>query len=343
MAKDGSVTYPVVERACNELLARGQKPSRPAVQALLETDEYLGRKGSNAVVQQYLNEFWDVVAKNQIAPPRKVEGMPDEYVGVLDRALFELVNISREMAAKEVAAEREALKSHEAKMDAAVQTARDAAAAADQLRLRAEGERNAVEQRLRDLTAELGEAKRSIQSGQERESRLSADMRERDVQIRHLDAALAAAKSAAADAASQHEAERNRLLTQVDEARQRSIKEAEASKALNAKNLELAQDLATTRAHLASATEATQRAQDGLTAANQKLAESKQKLEQRDGQIAALERKVLSQELRIEAEERQRREAETRLEQHLEELGHLRGRIEELEKLPKDAAAAKEA
>lgn len=330
MAKDGSVTYPVVERACNELLARGQKPSRPAVQALLETDEYLGRKGSNAVVQQYLNEFWDVVAKNQIAPPRKVEGMPAEYVGVLDRALFELVNISREMAAKEVAAEREALKSREAKMDEAVQTARDAAAAADQLRIRAEGERNAVEQRLRDLTAELGDAKRSIQSGQERESRLAADVRERDVQIRHLDAAVTAAKDAGRAAQAQHETEVRRLLQQVDDARQSALKEANAVKALNARVSAVEQELATTRARLDGAAEQVAGLQKDVEKKAALITEKSNLVVAKETEISTLNRRLLTMEVQVDAANQQRASAEDRLSAQTEELGRLRGRLDAL-------------
>lgn len=332
MAQDSNVTYQVVRRACKALLERHEKPSRPAVQELLATDEYLGHKGSNAVVQKLINEFWVEVTELVTAPPRVIEGMPAEYVSVIDKALIEMVNISRDATAKEVAEERAGLKAREAEMAAAVQDARDAAAAADQLRLRAEGERNALEQRLREQAAELALAKKDIQSGQERESLLTADVRERDVQIKHLDAAIAAGREAAEVAQSQHKAEVNRLLQQVDDARQSALKEAAAVKSLSTRVGALEQELATARAQLAAQGDQIGSLRSDIAQKAAVIEEKSNQIAVKDAEITSLNRRVLTMEVQVAAANQQRTAAEDRLSVQTEEVGRLRGRIEVLEK-----------
>lgn len=340
MSRDSDVTYPVVRRACEALLAQHQRPSRPAVQDLLATEEYLGHKGSNVLVQKLINDFWVEVAGLVTAPSRVIEGLPPEYVGVIDRALIEMVNISRETASRELASAHEALRNREAEMNASIQEARDLAAAADQSRLRAEGERNALEARLREQAAELSQSKKDLQAGQERESRLTADVRERDIQIKHLDAAVAAAKEAATAAQAQHDAEVRRLLGQVDEARQNAIREAAAAKALNTRISALDQELATARAQLeASGAQLTAVRKDVA----QKVAQITEKSNQvvaKDAEIAALNRRLLTAEVQVDAANQQRTSAESRLSAQTEELGRLRGRIEALEKSQNDEAAS---
>lgn len=58
MSRSSVVTYEHVRQACYEILAKGERPTRPAVQELLSTDRYVGQKGSNAVVQNHIQEFW---------------------------------------------------------------------------------------------------------------------------------------------------------------------------------------------------------------------------------------------------------------------------------------------
>ncbi|MDR0701632.1 MAG: DNA-binding protein [Azoarcus sp.] len=58
MTRGSNVALEDVRRAAFEILSRGERPTRPTVQELLATQEHLGRKGSNAVVQRLLNQFW---------------------------------------------------------------------------------------------------------------------------------------------------------------------------------------------------------------------------------------------------------------------------------------------
>ncbi len=340
MSQDSNVTYEVVRRACAELLGRGEKPSRPSVQALLVRDDYLGHKGSNAVVQKLINGFWSEVGDRLKAPPRIVADVPEPYVATIDKALADMVTISRQIADEEMATREAALTERQTEMQAQVQAARDLAAAADQSRLRAEGERNALEARLREQAAELAQSRKDVQAGQEREARLTADVRERDTQIKHLDAAVVAAKEAAAAAQAQHEAEVRRLLVQVDEARQNAIREAAAVKALNARVNTLDQELATARAQLDASAGQITALRKGINEKAAKITEQEGQLSAKDAELSALNRKLLTIEVQVDAANQQRTVAEGRLAAQTEELGRLRGQIEALEKIQNNAAAS---
>lgn len=330
MSRDSDVTYAVVRRACRELLEQHQRPSRPAVQDILATEGYLGHKGSNALVQKLINDFWVEVGGLVTEPTRVVEGLPPEYVGVIDRALIEMVNISRETAARELASAHEALRNREAEMNASIQEARDLATASDQLRLRAEGERNALEARLREQAAELSQHKKDLQAAQERESRLTADVRERDIQIQHLDAAVGAAKEAAASALAQHTAEVKRLMQQVDDARQREKKEAESARGHAERAAALAKELESARTRELDLTNRLNASQASLAEANDKTTKLSSQLAEREASIGTLEKQVLSLEVKTQEAEKQRDAANDSLAEQLQEIGRLRGRLDEM-------------
>ena len=330
MSQDSNVTYEVVRRACATILGRGEKPSRPSVQAILASDEYLGHKGSNSIVQQMINAFWVEVGDRLKTAPRDVTDVPEPYVATIDKALADMVTISRKIADEEMAAREAALVTRQEEMQAEVQSARDLATASDQLRLRAEGERNALEARLREQAAELSQQKKDLQAAQERESRLTADVRERDIQIKHLDAAVAAAKEAAATALAQHTAEVKRLLQQVDDARQREKKEAESARGHAERAAVLAKELESARTRELDLTNRLNVSQASLAEANEKTTKLSSQLAERDASIGTLEKQVLSLEVKTEEAEKQRDAANDSLAEQLQEIGRLRGRLDEM-------------
>ena len=144
MSRDSGITFELVRQACYEILSRGERPSRPSVQELLATDRYVGQKGSHSVVQQHINDFWVSMGKTLQTSPRAVDGVPDAFVPIIDKALGEMVAVARQLALEDLAEREREIASRAQHMAIAVQEAHDTALAADQLRVRAEGELSAV-------------------------------------------------------------------------------------------------------------------------------------------------------------------------------------------------------
>ena len=233
MSQYANLTYEVVRQACSDLLGRGDKPSRLAVQKLLETEDYLGHKGSNEVVQKYVNMFWEALGKTLKEAPRTLVGVPDAYVAVMDKALVEMVAASRTIVEGEYA-EREAdLKVRTEEIAAAIEEARQSAQIADQLRLRAEGERNALQSNVAELKENISSLNLQLTEQTRQNVELTSTINEKAVEIRHLSEAIGAAKQVLEQTNEQHRLEVNRLLKQVDDERQAGQKEARKLNTLN--------------------------------------------------------------------------------------------------------------
>lgn len=212
------VTYKDVRDACCTLLGTGDGPSRPKVQDVLM--KKIGRKGSNSVVQGFINQFWAEAAERMNKPSRQVADVSEAYVPIIDRALLEMVAVSRKMAGEEFV-EREAnLATKIKECDEKVHLANDAAASSEQQRLRAEGELNGLQSVVVDLRA-------SVRSQEDRlasEAKKCADLQQhvvaKDAELGKQFAALEAAGQKQEQAAEAHRQEVNRLLKQVDDERQ---------------------------------------------------------------------------------------------------------------------------
>lgn len=224
---DSNVDYQTVRRACCDLMGAGERPSRPNVQDLLATKKYLGHKGSNAVVQGYINDFWVEVGQRLKEPPRTVAGVPDAFVSIIDKALVDMVSAARNIAESELAGRKAELAVQAQKMEVAVQEARDSALAADQLRLRAEGELNAVQTRVNELRGNLASAEQRLADESRRNEAQARTIEEKDVEIRRHFDAIEAANRALEQTNERHRDEAHRLLKQVDDERQSGRKEAQ--------------------------------------------------------------------------------------------------------------------
>ena len=176
------VTYEDVRKACCDLLGDGEGPSRPKVQDVLVTQ--IGRKGSNSVVQGFINRFWAEAAERMNKPTRQVADIPEQFVPIVDRALMEMVAISRKMAAEEFTEREEQLAGQIKEWQAAMQRANEIAATAEQLRLRAEGELNGLQSIVSDLRGSVGPSKTGWQKKRERLRVDSRQSRPRTLNLR---------------------------------------------------------------------------------------------------------------------------------------------------------------
>jgi chromosome segregation ATPase len=228
-----NLTYEVVRQACSDILGRGEKPSRVAVQKLLETEDYLGHKCSNEVVQKYVNMFWESLGKTLKEAPRTLVGVPDAYVAVMDKALVEMVAASRTIVEGEYAERAADLKVRTEEMAAAIEEARQSAQIADQLRLRAEGERNALQSNVAELKENISSLNLQLTERTRQNAELTSTINEKAVEIRHLSESIGAAKQVLEQTNEQHRLEVNRLLKQVDDERQAGQKEARKLTTLN--------------------------------------------------------------------------------------------------------------
>lgn len=220
------VTYEDVRGACCTLLGTGEGPSRPKVQDVLM--KKIGRKGSNSVVQGFINKFWAEAAERMNMPSRQVADVPEAFVPVIDRALLEMVAISRKMATEEFAEREAALAAQKQESEARVQLANDTAAASEQLRLRAEGELNGMQ----SVVVELRASVRSLEDRLADEVRKGAGFQqnivEKDAELAKQFSALATAGQKLEQASETHRQEVNRLLRQVDDERQTAKRDGEA-------------------------------------------------------------------------------------------------------------------
>jgi chromosome segregation ATPase len=190
MARETAVSYELVRKACLALLDRGATPSRPAVQELLATPEYLGRKGSNSVVQGFVTQFRRDMSTAMDAPIRKVEGIDEEYVAVLDKALVELVEVSCKLADAAYAGRLAAVDQREAEAALAVEQARKETADALRALERAEGARDQIALERDQLTnalqageARLAETRQLLATAEAQREELSAQLEHAHAQI----------------------------------------------------------------------------------------------------------------------------------------------------------------
>jgi chromosome segregation ATPase len=190
MARETAVSYELVRKACLVLLDRGATPSRPAVQELLATPEYLGRKGSNSVVQGFVTQFRRDMSTAMDAPIRTVEGIDEEYVAVLDKALVELVEISRKFADATYAERLAAVDRREAEAALAIEQARKETADALRALERAEGARDQIALERDQLTnalqageARLADTRQLLATAEAQREELSAQLEHAHAQI----------------------------------------------------------------------------------------------------------------------------------------------------------------
>lgn len=219
------LTYELVRRICCTLLAEGKNLSRPHVQEELEKKENLGRKGGNQVVQGYINQFWEETAERMREPVRHVADMPDAFVTIMDRALYEMVAAARKVAKEDLAERENSLKKRQVEVDHSIQVANDSAATADQLRLRAEGELNVVQSVVGDLRTALLAAETRLADEGRKNDVLTSAIATKDTELRAQFAIIQAASQKLEQTNEAHRQEAHRLLKQIDDERQAATKE----------------------------------------------------------------------------------------------------------------------
>lgn len=328
MSRNSGVTTELVRRACFELMAQSERPTRPAVQALLEKPEYLGRKGSNELVQSLINEFWVSMGKTFNTPARQVDGVPAAFVSVVDKALLELVDIARRMASASLADSEKALDVRAKEVEAKHQAAMDAVNVADQLRVRAEGELAASSERITELKGALAIAERKLSDESAKLAAAVSTIGDKDAELRRAAESLDRARDALERAKTEHRNEANRLLQQMDDERQAARKHAERQ----------AEQLDHLRSEFTTAREGMVLARAEATA----LRAAKEALEARlsqanvttDSALARMrtaEDEVTVLRVRFETAEQLRKEASDRCTAQSEEIGQMRKTIERLE------------
>lgn len=332
MNRDVGVPFEQVRRACFAIMAEGQRPSRPAVQELLARSDYIGRKGSNEAVQRHITDFWASMGKTMQIPDRGVEGVPDEFVAIFDAALREMVVVARQSAQKSLADKELALDQRATAMDKAIQEAHDVAQAADQLRLRAEGELLSAHTLVNELKANLASTERKLADEAGKVAAHQKTIDEKDAEIRRQYVSIETAHRAAADANEQHRAELNRLMQQVDNERQANRKEIvrvslqldrarELHAAGQTESAALREEVGRLRAELHSASVARQVLEAAERDANVALAEKTQRLQAAEQELAVMR-------TRFETTEQQRIDADHRIQLQAEEVGELRKSLE---------------
>jgi hypothetical protein len=331
-----NLTYEVVRQACSDILGRGEKPSRVAVQKLLETEDYLGHKGSNEVVQKYVNMFWEALGKTLKEAPRTLAGVPDAYVAVMDKALVEMVTASRSIVEGEYV-EREAdLKVRTEEMAAAIEEARQSAQIADQLRLRAEGERNALQSNVAELKEGVASLSLQLTEQTRQNAALTSTINENAVAIKHQAEAIEVAKQSLVQTNEQHRLEVNRLLKQVDDERQAGQKEV---RKLNILNETHRAELDVVRGELTVQREENIRIKVENAAlvavnANQsgEISIAKECLSSIETTLRATQQEVIELRVRYETAEQMRQESAVKSAALSEELGEVRKVAEQLQK-----------
>lgn len=327
------VTYEDVRKACCALLGDGEGPSRPKVQDVLV--KQIGRKGSNSVVQGFINQFWAEAAERMNKPTRQVADIPEQFVPIVDRALLEMVAVSRQMAAKEFTEREDQLAGQTKEWQAAVQLANDTAASAEQLRLRAEGELNGLQSIVSDLRGSvrsledrLAEEARKVESGQQ-------TIAAKDLELARQFAALETSASKLEQANEIHRQEVNRLLKQVDDERQSAKRESQSiTKQVEATRSEL--ELA--RRDLSTQREETVRLQAELGAKNtinatqvMTIEDQKSKLGAAEAELKTVQHELTALRVRYETAEGQRQAIEKTCTSQAEELGELRQLVSSLD------------
>lgn len=328
MSRDSVVTFEQVSKACFELLGRGERPARQSVQELLATDRYLGRKGSTDLVNKYINDFWASMAKTFQMPTRVVAGVPEAFVPIIDKALVEMVAVARQVVSAEFADREVALDSRAKEMEASIQEARDTALAADQLRVRAEGELSALQTRAAELKSNLADAERKLADESRKVEAHQRTIGEKDAELRRQNASLEAAHRSLEQANELHRQEVHRLMQQLDNERQGARKEAQRQ----AEQLERSRgETVAAREESTALREDNARLKaEGVAAAASKatleasLKDTKARLDGAETKLQAAQQEVTVLRVRYETAEQHRQEAVARNTSQAEELGEFR-------------------
>ena len=335
MSRDSGVTFDHVRRACYEILSRGERPSRPTVQDLLATDRYIGRKGGNELVQNLINDFWMSMSKTLQVPERTVDGVPAAFVPVIDKALGDMVAVARQIAAEEMADRAAVLDARAREIESSIQEARDSALAADQLRVRAEGELSAVQSRANELKASLNEAERKLAEESGKVAAHQKTIEGKDAELQRQFASLEAANRTLEQATEQHRQETHRLMQQLDNERLASRKETqrltdqldrsrEETAAVREDLAVLREEVGRLRAENVAGTAARKVLEDALT-------EAKVRLDDAMTRLQAAQQEATTMRVRYETADKHRQEAVSRSTSQAEELGELRQAVEQLQ------------
>lgn len=334
MSRDSEVTFEVVSQACYEILSRGERPSRPSVQELLATERYIGRKGSNDLVQKYVNDFWVRMAKTLQVPSRTVDGVPAAFVPIIDKALVEMVAIARQITTDEFAERDAALVMRAQEMEASVRDARDSAVAADQLRIRAEGELSAMQTRADELKSNLAEAERKLAEETRKVEAHQRAIDEKDAELRGQFSSLEAARRALEQAGEQHRQEVHRLMQQLDSERQLARKEARRlTDQLDISRKEtgsVREEAALLREEIAGLKAERVAAAARQTNLEASLKEAKDGIENAESKLKAVQQEFAVLRVRFETSEQHLHEATARCTSQGEELSDLRHANEQL-------------
>ena len=327
------ISYDQVRDACCELIAKGKGASRVVVQDIIF--DKTGRRGSNSIVQGFINQFWEEAATLMKKPLRQVADVPDGYVAILDRALREMIDVSRKLAIEELDEREAKLADQLAESKAEVQRANDAAMTAEQLRLRAEGERDAMQGQVTDLRASLISLESRLVEETRKGEAYQQTIAAKDVELARQFAALEATGSKLEAANEEHRQEQRRLLKQVDDERQASkrdllLKEQELARARN--------DLETLRRDLSSQREVAVQLKAELDAAiavrnsqASMIEQQRIQLEQSLENLSASKQERAVLQVRFETADSQRQVLEAQCTNQAEELGQTRQTIAHLE------------
>jgi len=335
MSRDSGVTFDHVRRACYEILSRGERPSRPTVQDLLATDRYIGRKGGNELVQNLINDFWMSMSKTLQVPERTVDGVPAAFVPVIDKALGDMVAVARQIAVEEMADRAAALDARAREIESSIQEARDSALAADQLRVRAEGELSAVQSRANELKASLNEAERKLAEESGKVAAHQKTIEGKDAELQRQFSSLEAANRTLEQATEQHRQETHRLMQQLDNERLASRKETqrltdqldrsrEETASVREDLAVLREEVGRLRAENVAGTAARKVLEDALTEARVRLDDAMTRLQ-------AAQQEATTMRVRYETADQHRQEAVSRSTSQAEELGELRQAVEQLQ------------
>ena len=319
-----NVDYLSVRRACCELMAQGERPARPNVQVLLATPEYLGHKGSNAIVQGYINDFWVEVGERISAPPRTVADIPDAFVAIIDKALVDMVAAAQKIAEDGLASQRMELEAKERAMEEAVRHARDAALASEQQCLRAEAERDVLNTRCNEIRGDLDGANALVSEERQKNEGLAKAIEEKDAEIRRQFDALETSTRSIEQLGEQYRTETHRLMKQVDDERQLSLRERLRS---GEEIEQLRKEIASVRHELGVQREDRVRLATENESLTERLAEMAARCLSAEDRANQHQQAVAVLQVRQELAESQRQEWERLIKEQSERIGDLQERL----------------
>lgn len=325
-----AVTYEDVRKACCAIISEGDGPSRPKVQEKLLAS--IGRKGSHSVVQGFINEFWAETSDRMNKATRYVADVPEEFVSILDRALAEMVAASRKILEGEISERSNALDAKENEWKAAVQQANDAAANAEQLRLRTEGELNGMQAVVTDLRVVLRATEDKLSEESRKGEGLQLIIESKDAELTRQFESLAAAGLKLEQANESHQLEVRRLMKQVDDERQAAKQEAQR---LNRQLDATREDAEAVRKELAAQREENARlkaehgAQASTLASQAKLlSDLNQRIETATNEARNASHELTAMRVRYDTAESIRQQVSQQCTSQAEELGNLRRMVE---------------